>query len=132
MPRIKIRSGIELYYEIHGTGYPLILIAGTGSHCHKWNVFQTPYFSQYYQTIVYDHRGAVPGHQWKDEVVLRCPPGSLAGRRAPSPRTPLPHLPRLRAISFSAFLPNPQESNETRRKTLFHCLSAILWTRICA
>jgi 3-oxoadipate enol-lactonase len=58
MPRIKIRSGIELYYEIHGDGYPLILIAGTGSHCHKWNVFQTPYFSQYYQTVVYDHRGA--------------------------------------------------------------------------
>ena len=28
MPRIRIRSGIELYYELHGEGYPFVLIAG--------------------------------------------------------------------------------------------------------
>src|SRR5437016_417551 len=30
MPRLKIRSGIELYYELHGEGYPLVLSASTG------------------------------------------------------------------------------------------------------
>ena len=58
MPRIRIRSGVELYYELHGEGFPLVLVAGTGSHCHKWNLFQTPFFAKHFQTLVYDHRGA--------------------------------------------------------------------------
>jgi pimeloyl-ACP methyl ester carboxylesterase len=57
MPKIQIRSGIHLYYELHGDGFPLILIAGTGSHCRKWTLFQTPFFSQHYRVLIYDHRG---------------------------------------------------------------------------
>ncbi len=57
MPKVKIRSGIEMYYEVHGEGEPLVLIAGTGSHWQKWELFQLPYFSKYYKTIVFDHRG---------------------------------------------------------------------------
>ncbi len=72
MPRIRIRSGIELYYELHGEGYPFVLIAGTGSHCHKWTTFQTPFFSQHYQTLIYDHRGAGrsdhPDHDYTIEM----------------------------------------------------------------
>lgn len=57
MPKVKIPSGVNLYYEIHGDGDPLVLIAGTGSHWQKWAMYQLPYFSKQYKTIVYDHRG---------------------------------------------------------------------------
>ena len=57
MPMAELRSGLNMYYEIHGEGEPLVLIAGTGSHLHKWHLYQVPYFEQHYQTIVFDHRG---------------------------------------------------------------------------
>src|SRR4051794_36383772 len=57
MPQVKTAGGLNMYYEIHGDGYPFVLIAGTGSHGAKWNLFQTPFFSRHFRTIIYDHRG---------------------------------------------------------------------------
>lgn len=45
-----------MYYEIHGQGFPLVLIAGYG--CGSWLWFkQLPHFSKTFQTIVFDNRG---------------------------------------------------------------------------
>jgi pimeloyl-ACP methyl ester carboxylesterase len=57
MPKVKIPNGVELYYEVHGEGDPLVLVAGTGSHWQKWGMYQLPFFKKHYKTIVYDHRG---------------------------------------------------------------------------
>ena len=55
MPRVKVND-IQMYYEIHGQGFPLILIAGYG--CGSWLWFkQLPHFSKTFQTIVFDNRG---------------------------------------------------------------------------
>jgi 3-oxoadipate enol-lactonase len=49
-------NGIELYYEEHGRGYPLVLAHGAGgNHLSWWQ--QVPFFSRHYRTITYDHRG---------------------------------------------------------------------------
>ncbi|MGH7834026.1 MAG: alpha/beta fold hydrolase [Candidatus Binatia bacterium] len=48
---------IQLYYEIYGAGDPLVLIAGTGSSCANWRIFQVPEFSKHYEVLIYDHRG---------------------------------------------------------------------------
>jgi 3-oxoadipate enol-lactonase len=49
-------NGIDLYYEVHGEGPPLILSHGIGSnHLHWWQ--QVPAFSKHFQVIVFDHRG---------------------------------------------------------------------------
>ena len=55
MPIAKV-NGIDLYYEIHGSGHPLVLIRGLGSNADHWYE-QVPAFSAHYQTVVFDNRG---------------------------------------------------------------------------
>lgn len=55
MPKAQV-NGIELYYEIHGDGEPLLLIMGLGMDRRGW-MFQVPFFSQHFKTIVFDNRG---------------------------------------------------------------------------
>ena len=55
MPIIKI-NGINTYYEIAGTGEPLLLIHGLGSSTLDWES-QVEYFSKRYMVITFDLRG---------------------------------------------------------------------------
>ncbi len=55
MPLISAKT-INLYYEEHGDGQPLIFIHGLGSSTHDWE-FQVPEFSKSYQVIAFDLRG---------------------------------------------------------------------------
>ena len=56
MPHAKV-NGINLYYEVHGEGFPLVFVSGTGGTHHSWLYYQVPFFQQYYTCIVSDHRG---------------------------------------------------------------------------
>ncbi len=47
---------INLYYEEHGSGQPLIFIHGLGSSTRDWEV-QVPEFSQSYRVVTFDLRG---------------------------------------------------------------------------
>lgn len=49
-------NGIELYYEEHGSGEPLLLIMGLAADLNGW-LFQTPEMAKHYRTIVFDNRG---------------------------------------------------------------------------
>ena len=49
-------DSIELYYEEHGSGDPLLLIMGLAADSMAW-LFQVPEFSKHYRTIVFDNRG---------------------------------------------------------------------------
>ncbi len=54
MPFVQV-NGIELYYELHGSGPPLVFAHGSGgNHLSWWQ--QIPFFSQWYTCIVFDHR----------------------------------------------------------------------------
>lgn len=55
MPTVKVRD-INMYYEIHGEGQPLMMMMGLGSDLTMW-MFQIPEFSKKYQVIVLDNRG---------------------------------------------------------------------------
>ncbi|WP_250517906.1 alpha/beta hydrolase [Caballeronia sp. INDeC2] len=46
----------QLYYEIHGEGYPIIFIHGGGGNTMAWYQ-QVPYFSRQYKVITVDLRG---------------------------------------------------------------------------
>lgn len=49
-------NGIELYYDVHGAGHPLVLLHGVGSnHLHWWQ--QVPELAKSYRVITFDHRG---------------------------------------------------------------------------
>ena len=47
---------VELYYEEHGSGDPLLLIMGLAADSMAW-MFQLPSFAERYRTIVFDNRG---------------------------------------------------------------------------
>ncbi len=49
-------NGIELNYEIHGEGEPLLLINGLADDLTSWG-YQVPDFEQRYRTIIFDNRG---------------------------------------------------------------------------
>ena len=55
MPTVRV-GDIDMYYELHGEGEPLLLIMGLGGDLTGW-MLQTLAFSQEYQVIVFDNRG---------------------------------------------------------------------------
>jgi 3-oxoadipate enol-lactonase len=55
MPSLHV-NGIDLYYEVHGEGPPLLLCHGVGSnHLHWWQ--QVAAFAASHRVINFDHRG---------------------------------------------------------------------------
>ena len=50
-------KNIELYDEIHGSGFPLILVCGFTNQIDLWKNF-IPKLASKYQVIVFDNRGA--------------------------------------------------------------------------
>ena len=50
-------NGIDLYYEIHGSGEPAVLIQGLGANITGWDLQLEP-LSRQYQLIAFDNRGA--------------------------------------------------------------------------
>lgn len=55
MPKAKLKD-VTLYYEVHGKGFPLLLIAGLGSDSSSWlGVIHK--LSKNFQVIVFDNRG---------------------------------------------------------------------------
>lgn len=55
MPKIQA-NGIELYYEIHGEGKPLVLISGLGYSNWQWHKM-IPHLLEHFQVITFDNRG---------------------------------------------------------------------------
>ncbi len=55
MPKVNVR-GVELYYEEHGRGEPLVLVPGFGTGLWIW-YRQVPAFAERFRTIVFDPRG---------------------------------------------------------------------------
>ena len=49
-------GSLDLYYEEHGSGSPLLLIMGLAADSTAW-MFQIPDFGKHYRTIAFDNRG---------------------------------------------------------------------------
>jgi pimeloyl-ACP methyl ester carboxylesterase len=56
MPYATAADGARIYYEIAGTGEPLLLISGQAGDHHGWDAIR-PDFTDRYRTIAFDHRG---------------------------------------------------------------------------
>jgi pimeloyl-ACP methyl ester carboxylesterase len=55
MPTVN-RNGVNIYYEVHGTGVPLLLSHGYSATSHMW-AGQVEAFSKHHQLITWDMRG---------------------------------------------------------------------------
>ncbi|MBM3945763.1 MAG: alpha/beta fold hydrolase, partial [SAR202 cluster bacterium] len=72
MPTFRTPDRTTLYYEEHGAGEPLLLVAGQGSDHHGWDAVLGD-FAAHYRCITWDHRGT--GASDKPEA----PPYSIEG-----------------------------------------------------
>jgi pimeloyl-ACP methyl ester carboxylesterase len=57
MPTATLPTGIDLYYEVHGQGEPLVLIPATGFSAEVWQPYQVPGLSKDLRVIIFDQRG---------------------------------------------------------------------------
>lgn len=57
MPTIKV-NGINIYYEIHGKGFPLVMISGIGADVNWLPSEMLDSYSQNFKTIIFDNRGS--------------------------------------------------------------------------
>lgn len=55
MPKAQA-NGIELYYEMHGEGKPLVLISGLGYPMWQWHKM-LPFLAEHFTVITFDNRG---------------------------------------------------------------------------
>lgn len=51
-------NGQELYYELHGTGPPLVLVMGIGYDSSLWTLAQVPALSTRFRVVLVDNRDA--------------------------------------------------------------------------
>jgi len=56
MPRVRMHDSVELYYESHGSGSPVVFINGLTSSLETW-YYQVSFFSAKFRVILYDCRG---------------------------------------------------------------------------
>jgi pimeloyl-ACP methyl ester carboxylesterase len=57
MPKAKLTTGVELYYEEHGKGSPVVLLQGTGFALDVWQPHPVRELSANHRVITLDFRG---------------------------------------------------------------------------
>jgi pimeloyl-ACP methyl ester carboxylesterase len=77
MPRIKV-GGIQLYYEIHGEGAPLVLIPGFRTGLWLW-FKQVETLARNFSTIVFDPRGMGQSDETDGPMSITTLADDLAG-----------------------------------------------------
>ncbi len=58
MPNVNLPTGVNLYYESHGAGEPLVLIPSTAFSAEVWKPYQVLQLSKSVNLIIHDPRGS--------------------------------------------------------------------------
>jgi len=56
MPKVKVND-IQIYYEVHGEGFPLIMITGWSGNIDWWDLRLIQELSKKYKLVIFDNRG---------------------------------------------------------------------------
>jgi pimeloyl-ACP methyl ester carboxylesterase len=57
LPKTKVND-INIYYEIHGEGFPLVMIMGLTGTANFWSPFLIEGLSKHFKLLIFDNRGA--------------------------------------------------------------------------
>lgn len=71
-------NGINIHYEIHGAGEPVVLIGGLGGDTFLW-FRQVPELSMHFQVIVFDNRGAGESDKPEEPYTIKMFADDTAG-----------------------------------------------------
>ena len=77
MPTLKV-GDINVYYEIHGEGEPLVLIMGYGANSGQW-FRQVPGLAREYRVITFDNRGTGQSDKPDTSYTMEVMAGDVAG-----------------------------------------------------
>lgn len=78
MPTVTSQDGVKIWYDVVGTGGPLVLIGGSSLISNQWE-FMLPILKDHFKVILYDQRGAgrsdrpesgITVDQWADDLKL--------------------------------------------------------------
>ncbi len=134
MPTTQVRD-VELYYEEHGSGDPLLCIMGFATDSTGW-LLQVPEFATRHRTIVFDNRGvgrsskptgAYTIHEMADDAAglldrLRIERAHVLGLSMGgmiAQELVLRHPERVRGLVLAATFPEPDAATEEQRTILF-------------
>ena len=56
MPKLKLHD-VEIYYEVHGQGQPMVFLSETACDGEVWKIYQVPEFSKDHKVIIHDYLG---------------------------------------------------------------------------
>ena len=59
MPLMRVAPRVDLYYEVHGAGVPIVFVHEFAGSCRSWDP-QVTFFRQDFRTVVYNCRGYPP------------------------------------------------------------------------
>ncbi|HEY7558100.1 MAG TPA: alpha/beta hydrolase [Candidatus Binatia bacterium] len=57
MPYVKVKDGVEIYYEAIGQGTPFLFLSETACDGAVWSIYQVPEFSRDHRVVIIDYRG---------------------------------------------------------------------------
>jgi len=57
MPKVKV-DDIQVYHEVHGEGFPLLMITGLSANVDWWDPRLTQELSKKFKVVIFDNRGA--------------------------------------------------------------------------
>jgi pimeloyl-ACP methyl ester carboxylesterase len=69
MPTVRVRD-INLYYESHGTGDPLLMIMGLGGSALAWEPAMIAELASSFRTIIFDNRGTGRSDKPREEYSI--------------------------------------------------------------
>lgn len=80
MPKVKIND-LEMYYEVRGNGFPLILISGYTGNSESWNVPvpKASELSKHYRVITLDNRGTGRSSVPEGDYLIKTMAEDVAG-----------------------------------------------------
>jgi pimeloyl-ACP methyl ester carboxylesterase len=80
MPRARV-DNLELYYEVHGNGFPLVLISGYSGSSESWDVLvpRVRDLSKHYKVVTLDNRGTGRSRTPEGNYSIRTMGDDVAG-----------------------------------------------------
>ena len=70
MSKVKVNT-MEIYYEIHGTGPPLLMILGLGANITWWGNYFIKGLANYFKVIAFDNRGTGQSSNPKSQYTIK-------------------------------------------------------------